>query len=132
MTSGRVTSDGPAAVIVLAAGEGTRMRTALPKMLNEVCGRAMLGHVIAAAGDLAPQRLILVVSDLRGQVAGYAREHYADAALVVQERRGSWGTGHAVRTVIESLGVIHGTVMVLFSDTPDAARRDPGQFGRRA
>ena len=46
MTSGRETSDGPAAVIVLAAGEGTRMRTALPKMLNEVCGRPMLGHVI--------------------------------------------------------------------------------------
>ena len=48
----------------------------------------------------------------------YAREHYPDATLVVQERRGSWGTGHAVRTVIESEGVIHGTVVVLFSDTP--------------
>jgi bifunctional UDP-N-acetylglucosamine pyrophosphorylase/glucosamine-1-phosphate N-acetyltransferase len=118
VTSGRVTSEGPAAVIVLAAGEGTRMLTALPKMLNEVCGRAMLGHVIAAARELAPQRLILVVSDLDGQVAAYAREHYPEATLVVQERRGSWGTGHAVRTVIESEGVIHGTVVVLFSDTP--------------
>lgn len=118
MTSGRGTSDGPAAVIVLAAGEGTRMRTATPKMLNEVCGRAMLGHVIAAARELDPQRLILVVSDAHGQVADYAREHYPEATLVVQERRGSWGTGHAVRTVIESEGVIHGTVVVLFSDTP--------------
>ena len=44
-----MTPDGPAAVIVLAAGEGTRMRTSMPKMLNEVCGRAMLGHVVAAA-----------------------------------------------------------------------------------
>ena len=114
----RVTSDGPAAVIVLAAGEGTRMRTATPKMLNEVCGRAMLGHVIAAARELRPERLILVVSDLNGQVAAYARGHCPDAALVVQERRGSWGTGHAVRTVIESVGAIHGTVIVLFSDTP--------------
>jgi len=113
-----VTSDGPAAVIVLAAGEGTRMRTATPKMLNEVCGRAMLGHVIAAARELRPERLILVVSDMNGQVAAYARQHCPDAALVVQERRGSWGTGHAVRTVIESVGVIHGTVIVLFSDTP--------------
>ena len=43
---------------------------------------------------------------------------YPEATLVVQERRGSWGTGHAVRTVIESLGVMHGTVLVLFSDTP--------------
>ncbi len=118
MTSGRVASDGPAAVIVLAAGEGTRMRTATPKMLNEVCGRPMLGHVVAAARKLDPDRLILVVSDLAGQVAAYAREFCPEATLIVQERRGSWGTGHAVRTVIESLGVIGGTVVVLFSDTP--------------
>ena len=114
----RVTAHGPAAVIVLAAGEGTRMRTATPKMLNEVCGRPMLGHVLTAARELEPQRLILVVSDLRGQVARYARERYPEATLVVQERNGSWGTGHAVRTAIEALGVIYGTVIVLFSDTP--------------
>jgi len=113
-----VTAHGPAAVIVLAAGEGTRMRTATPKMLNEVCGRPMLGHVLAAARELGPQRLILVVSDLHGQVAGYARQHWPEATLVLQERRGSWGTGHAVRTVVESVGVIDGTVIVLFSDTP--------------
>jgi bifunctional UDP-N-acetylglucosamine pyrophosphorylase / glucosamine-1-phosphate N-acetyltransferase len=113
-----VTANGPAAVIVLAAGEGTRMRTATPKMLNEVCGRAMLGHVLAAAQELRPQRLILVVAGLDSQVAVYARAHYPDATLVVQERRGSWGTGHAVRTVIENVGTIHGTVLVLFSDTP--------------
>ena len=118
MSSGRVPSEGPAAVIVLAAGEGTRMRTATPKMLNEVCGRPMLGHVIAAARELRPDRLILVVSDLGGQVAAYGREFSPEATTVVQERRGSWGTGHAVRTVIESLGVIQGTVVVLFSDTP--------------
>lgn len=113
-----MTAHGPAAVIVLAAGEGTRMRTATPKMLHEMSGRPMLGHVLTAARELEPQRLILVVSDLRGQVARYAREHYPDATLVVQERNGPWGTGHAVRTVIETLGVIHGTVIVLFSDTP--------------
>ena len=113
-----MTPDGPAAVIVLAAGEGTRMRTSTPKMLNEVCGRTMLGHVLAAAGELSPQRLILVVSDLDGQVAAYAREYSPEATLVLQERRGSWGTGHAVRTVIENFGTINGTVVVLFSDTP--------------
>lgn len=118
MTSGRVMSDGPAAVIILAAGEGTRMRTATPKMLNEVCGRPMLGHVISAARELRPRQLVLVVSDLSGQVAGYARQFCPEATLVVQERRGSWGTGHAVRTVVESLGAIDGTVVVLFSDTP--------------
>ncbi len=113
-----MTANGPAAVIVLAAGEGTRMRTATPKMLNEVCGRAMLGHVLAAARELQPRRLILVVAGLDGQVAAYARAHFPEATLVVQERRGAWGTGHAVRTVIENAGIIHGTVVVLFSDTP--------------
>lgn len=113
-----MTDTSPAAVIILAAGEGTRMRTALPKMLNEVCGRAMLGHVIAAARHLMPERMIVVVSDARGQVADYVREFAPEATIVVQERRGSWGTGHAVRTAIEAVGVIHGTVVVLFSDTP--------------
>ncbi|MGH3304343.1 MAG: bifunctional UDP-N-acetylglucosamine diphosphorylase/glucosamine-1-phosphate N-acetyltransferase GlmU [Streptosporangiaceae bacterium] len=113
-----MTANGPAAIIVLAAGEGTRMRTATPKMLNEVCGRAMLGHVLAAAQELDPQRLILVVAGLDSQVAGYARARWPEATLVVQERRGCWGTGHAVRTVIENAGTIHGTVVVLFSDTP--------------
>jgi bifunctional UDP-N-acetylglucosamine pyrophosphorylase / glucosamine-1-phosphate N-acetyltransferase len=111
-------SGGPAAVIILAAGEGSRMRNRTPKMLNEVCGRAMLGHVAAAARALAPRRLIIVVSDERGPVANYARANVPDSSLVVQERAGSWGTGHAVRTVVESAGVIHGTVVVIYSDTP--------------
>ncbi len=111
-----MSASGPAAVIILAAGEGTRMRTSTPKMLNEVCGATMLEHVVMAARELSPARLILVVSDLDGQVARFARAAFADAELVVQERRG--GTGHAVRTVVESLGVIHGTVVVCFSDTP--------------
>ncbi len=113
-----MTSNGPAAVIILAAGEGTRMRTASPKMLNDVCGRAMLGHVLATVGELAAERTILVVSDAHGQVARYAADHCPQATVVVQERNGSWGTGHAVRTVIETVGVIHGTVLVVFSDTP--------------
>jgi bifunctional UDP-N-acetylglucosamine pyrophosphorylase / glucosamine-1-phosphate N-acetyltransferase len=113
-----VNSSGPAAVIILAAGEGTRMRTATPKMLNEVCGRAMLGHVFAAVRELDVGQVVVVVSDLDGQVARYAAEHCPEARLVVQERNGSWGTGHAVRTVIESVGAIPGTVLVVFSDTP--------------
>lgn len=107
---------GPAAVIILAAGEGTRMKTRTPKMLNEVCGVAMLGHVLSAARELRPSRLVVVVSDLQGEVAGYLRERVPEVELVVQERRG--GTGHAVRIVTEALGLIHGTVVVTYSDTP--------------
>ena len=107
---------GPSAVIVLAAGEGTRMKNQTPKALNEVCGRSMLGHVVAAARELAPDRLIIVAGHGKGQVAAHLAERAPDAEIVVQERRG--GTGHAVRTVIEAVGLIHGIVVVTYADTP--------------
>jgi len=111
-----VSVSGPAAVIILAAGEGTRMKTRTPKVLHEVCGRTMLAHVLAAVRELRPEQLIVVVGDGRGQVAAHLAAHAPDAAIVVQERRG--GTGHAVRTVIEAAGMIHGTVVVTYADTP--------------
>ncbi len=111
-----MSASGPAAVIILAAGDGTRMKTSTPKVLHEVCGRTMLGHVLAAARELGPGQLIVVVGDGRGQVATRLADDAPDAAIVVQKRRG--GTGHAVRTVIEALGIIHGTVVVTYADTP--------------
>lgn len=108
--------NGPAAVIILAAGEGTRMKSQTPKVLNEVCGRTMLGHVVAASRDLNPGRLIVVVGNARGQVADYLASQAPEAEIVVQDRRG--GTGHAVRTVIEAVGLIHGVVVVTYADTP--------------
>ena len=62
---------GPAAVIILAAGEGTRMKNQTPKVLNEVCGRSMLGHVVAASRELDPARLIVVAGHGRGQVSAH-------------------------------------------------------------
>src|SRR5258708_13803714 len=112
----RVSITGPAAVIILAAGEGTRMKNHTPKVLNEVCGRTMLGHVVAAARELAPERLIVVTGQGGDQVTEHLAEHVPEAEIVVQERRG--GTGHAVRTVIEAVGLIHGTVVVTYADTP--------------
>jgi bifunctional UDP-N-acetylglucosamine pyrophosphorylase/glucosamine-1-phosphate N-acetyltransferase len=106
----------PAAVIVLAAGEGTRMKSSVPKVLNEVCGRTMLGHVLAAARELSPQRLVVVVSDADGPVARYLGEYAPDAMAVVQARRG--GTGHAVRVAADAVGAIDGTVVVTYGDTP--------------
>ena len=111
-----MSASGPAAVIILAAGEGTRMKTRTPKVLHVVCGRTMLDHVLATARELAPQRLIVVTGNASGPVAGQLAEHAPDATVVVQERRG--GTGHAVRTVIESVGMIGGTIVVTYADTP--------------
>ena len=119
---------GPAAVIILAAGEGTRMKNQTPKVLNQVCGRTMLGHVLAAARELEPGRLIVVMGHGRSQVTAHLAEHAPDAEIVVQDRRG--GTGHAVRTVIEAVGLIHGTVVVTYADTPLLRGRTLGRAGR--
>jgi bifunctional UDP-N-acetylglucosamine pyrophosphorylase / glucosamine-1-phosphate N-acetyltransferase len=59
----------PAAVIVLAAGEGGRMKSRTPKVLHRMCGRSMLGHVLAVAEDLHPGRLTVVVGQGRDQGA---------------------------------------------------------------
>ena len=92
------------------------MKTRTPKVLHRVCGRTMLGHVLATVRELSPGRLIVVTGHAHGEVAAELAEQAPDATVVVQERRG--GTGHAVRTVIESVGLIRGTIVVTYADTP--------------
>ncbi|SFN91788.1 MULTISPECIES: bifunctional UDP-N-acetylglucosamine diphosphorylase/glucosamine-1-phosphate N-acetyltransferase GlmU [Actinomadura] len=106
----------PAAVIVLAAGEGTRMKSRTSKVLHELCGRSMLGHVLAAARELEPERLVVVVGHRREQVVAHLAEHAPDAEAAVQERQG--GTGHAVRMALEQTGALTGTVVVTNGDHP--------------
>jgi len=106
----------PAAVVILAAGEGTRMKSRTPKVLHTLSGRSLLGHAIAAAGDLDPRRLVVVVGHARERVSAAAVAVAPEAAIVVQEHQ--LGTGHAVRMVIESLGVMPGTVVVTYGDMP--------------
>jgi bifunctional UDP-N-acetylglucosamine pyrophosphorylase/glucosamine-1-phosphate N-acetyltransferase len=106
----------PAAVIVLAAGEGTRMKSRTSKVLHELCGRSMVGHVLAAARELDPQRLIVVVGHRREQVIAHLESAAPDAQPVVQDRQG--GTGHAVRMVHEQAGAFTGTVVVTNGDHP--------------
>jgi bifunctional UDP-N-acetylglucosamine pyrophosphorylase / glucosamine-1-phosphate N-acetyltransferase len=112
-----VSASRPAAVIVLAAGEGTRMKSrATPKVMHELCGRTMVGHVLAAARALDPERLVVVVGHGRDQVVEHLREIAPDALPVVQEQQN--GTGHAVRMVLETVGTVQGTVLVLNGDAP--------------
>jgi bifunctional UDP-N-acetylglucosamine pyrophosphorylase/glucosamine-1-phosphate N-acetyltransferase len=106
----------PAAIIVLAAGEGTRMKSRAPKVLHELCGRSMLSHVVTTARQIDPERLVVVAGHGRDLVAAHLAEHAPQARVVVQDRTG--GTGHAVRTVIDTIGVIGGTVVVTYGDTP--------------
>ena len=106
------------AVIVLAAGEGTRMRSAaLPKVLHGFAGRSMLGHVLAAAGPLAADATVVVVGHRRDEVTAHLRTVAPDAVPVVQtEQR---GTGHAVRQALDAVPVdATGTVVVVPGDAP--------------
>ncbi|WP_406436696.1 bifunctional UDP-N-acetylglucosamine diphosphorylase/glucosamine-1-phosphate N-acetyltransferase GlmU [Streptomyces sp. NBC_00631] len=107
----------PAAVVVLAAGEGTRMKSATPKVLHEICGRSLVGHVLAASRELDPENLVVVVGHAREQVAAHLGEVDATVRTAVQERQN--GTGHAVRMALEELGgAVEGTVVVVCGDTP--------------
>jgi bifunctional UDP-N-acetylglucosamine pyrophosphorylase / glucosamine-1-phosphate N-acetyltransferase len=112
----RVSESRPAAVLVLAAGEGKRMKSRVPKVLHSLCGRSMLGHALAVAGELEPERLVVVVGQGREQVSAEAADRAPEALLVVQEHQ--LGTGHAVRMVTEAAGVFRGTVVVTYADMP--------------
>jgi bifunctional UDP-N-acetylglucosamine pyrophosphorylase/glucosamine-1-phosphate N-acetyltransferase len=92
------------------------MESTLPKVLHRICGRSMLDHVLAAARELDPAELIVVVGHRREQVISHLGEHAPDARVVVQHHRG--GTGHAVRTVLEEVNLGHGTVVVTYGDAP--------------
>ena len=92
------------------------MKSQVPKVLHTLCGRSMIGHALAAARELQPQRLVVVAGHGREQVTAEVARVAPDAAVVVQGRLG--GTGHAVRMVTEALGALHGTVVVTYGDMP--------------
>ncbi len=109
-----VTDDSsPLAVVILAAGLGTRMKSDVPKVLHEVCGRPMLSYVIDAALTLAPEQLVVVTGpdqDAVGEILPSGCERAVQA-----ERR---GTGDAVRAGLELLVGFDGDVLVLMGDAP--------------
>ncbi len=107
------TSAAPAAVVVLAAGEGTRMRSTTPKVLHEVCGRTLLGHVLAAVEPLGAERVLVVVGHGRDEVIA-ALPPYATAVVQSEQR----GTGHAVRIALDAVPDVEGDVLVLYADMP--------------
>ncbi len=103
-------------VVVLAAGEGKRMKSALPKVLHPLLGRTLVGHVLAAAEPLAAQRTLVVVGHRADQVTAHLAEVAPDAVPVLQAEQ--LGTGHAVRIAIEAAPDVGGTVVVLNGDVP--------------
>jgi len=111
-----VTDAHPTAVVVLAAGEGTRMRSTLPKVLHEMAGRTLVGHTLAAAAPLGADTTLVVVGAGRDAVSAHLADIAPHAVPVVQaEQR---GTGHAARVALEAAPEVDGTVLVLPGDTP--------------
>ena len=102
--------------IVLAAGEGTRMRSAQPKVLHEIAGRSMLAHVLAAVGAAGAGRVAVVIGPDRDDVAREAREVSPGAEVFVQQER--LGTAHAVLAAESALRQGAEDVVVAFADTP--------------
>jgi len=111
-----VTDARPAAVIVLAAGQGRRMKSATPKVLHTMCGRTLLGHVLAAIEPLQPEQLLIVLGHERPMVEKFLAEAAPHAQVVVQEEQR--GTGHAARVALEAVPDLDGTVLVMHGDTP--------------
>lgn len=99
-------------IVILAAGQGTRMRSALPKVLHPVAGNSMLGHVIHSARQLDPQRIHVVI----GHGADAVRERLAadDLNFVLQDKQ--LGTGHAVAQAVPFIQA--DTVLILYGDVP--------------
>jgi bifunctional UDP-N-acetylglucosamine pyrophosphorylase/glucosamine-1-phosphate N-acetyltransferase len=101
------------AVIILAAGQGTRMNSSRAKVLHEICGRSMLGHVMTSAEELSPRHLIVVV----GRDAEQVEEAFSGRAEFVMQAE-QLGTGHAVAQALPALDGFSGEVLILYGDTP--------------
>ncbi|HOV02351.1 MAG TPA: bifunctional UDP-N-acetylglucosamine diphosphorylase/glucosamine-1-phosphate N-acetyltransferase GlmU [Dermatophilaceae bacterium] len=107
----------PTAVIVLAAGEGTRMKSAMPKVLHTIGGRSLVHHAIAAARGIDPIHLEVVVRHERDLVAAHIAECDPDCLIADQDE--IKGTGRAVECGLAALPAeLTGTIVVTYGDVP--------------
>ena len=101
------------AIVVLAAGKGTRMKSDVHKVLHPIAGRAMIDHLLASAAELAPTRQVVVVGSGREQLE-QALGGRADIAVQDPQQ----GTGHAVQQAEAALSGFAGDVLILYGDVP--------------
>ena len=107
-------TDRPIAAIILAAGNGTRMKSDLHKVLHPLAGRPMLSHLLASVGALEPARTLVVVGARREQVEAVV----APLGAEVVHQAEQLGTGHAVRQAEGALAGFAGDVLILYGDVP--------------
>jgi len=102
------------AAIILAAGQGTRMKSALPKVLHKVAGLPLLGHVVAALRGAGVDRIVVVSSAAGDEVRAYAASLGAASAIQQQQL----GTGHAAASACEALEDFEGSLLIVNGDMP--------------
>jgi bifunctional UDP-N-acetylglucosamine pyrophosphorylase / glucosamine-1-phosphate N-acetyltransferase len=105
-----------AAVVILAAGEGTRMKSSRSKLLHEIAGHSMLSYAVTAATTVQPEHIVVVVGHLRDQVEAHLAEIAPHVLTAVQEEQ--LGTGHAVQAALGQLADLTGDVIVTMGDVP--------------
>ena len=103
----------PLEIVILAAGQGKRMRSQLPKILHPLAGRPLLAHVLAAARAMAPHRIIVV----HGNGAEQVRAAFPDAQVEWVLQAEQFGTGHAVQQAMPHISP-EGEVLILYADVP--------------
>ena len=104
-------------VILLAAGEGTRMRSDVPKVLHTILGRTLIGHVLTATDSLAAVKRVVVVGSKSEEVSAEVLRHDNATQIALQERRG--GTGHAVRIALEKISITEDSIVIVVAgDAP--------------
>ena len=113
MTDAPEQANRPIAAIVLAAGKGTRMKSATHKVLHPIAGRPMIEHLLASLAELQPERTVVVVGEGRQQLEAALAGR---AQFAVQEPQ--LGTGHAVQQAKGALEGFDGDVLVLYGDVP--------------
>ncbi|QNG37599.1 bifunctional UDP-N-acetylglucosamine diphosphorylase/glucosamine-1-phosphate N-acetyltransferase GlmU [Geodermatophilaceae bacterium NBWT11] len=104
------------AVVVLAAGQGSRMRSGTPKVLHPLGGRSMLGHVLAAAAPLGAEQTVVVVGSGREAVTAHLAQIAPLALPVVQEQQN--GSGHAAAVALDAVPGLSGAVLIVNGDAP--------------
>jgi len=105
-----------AAVVILAAGEGKRMKSSRSKLLHEIAGHSMLSYAVTAATEVQPGHIVVVVGHLRDQVEEHLAEIAPHVLTAVQEEQ--LGTGHAVQVALAQLADLDGDVIVTYGDVP--------------
>ncbi len=112
------TADSPrvAAVVVMAAGAGTRMKSAVPKVLHKLAGRSMVSYAVDAASALEPDHLVVVVGHGREQVEAHLADVAPQATVALQPE--ARGTGDAVRCGLAALPGVSGEIVVTSGDVP--------------